>query len=204
MLYASHTVWDSQGDFIVWTKSEQFRDAHKSAGDQKPKTLGHPEFEGFEVMQLRSSGRAKSRFSWRLFALARLPVNIEIDAGLHTFPNPLRRENFPVRACARGAFSVYFAQDRKDFLTGEAAKKLGHGWEHNSAHGKDHRARPLADMQSSRNTHKAIAAGKEFLAIWLRCSPAKSISSHVACQTNHFCHRSVYKCSTLSSFVRGS
>ena len=51
VLYASHTVWDSYDDFIAWTKSEQFRDAHKSAGDQKPKTLGHPEFEGFEVIQ---------------------------------------------------------------------------------------------------------------------------------------------------------
>jgi heme-degrading monooxygenase HmoA len=51
VLYASHTIWDSQEDFIAWTKSEQFRFAHKNAGDQKPKTLGHPEFEGFEVIQ---------------------------------------------------------------------------------------------------------------------------------------------------------
>ena len=55
VLYASHTVWDSYDDFIAWTKSEQFRDAHKSAGDQKPKTLGHPEFEGFEVIQTTES-----------------------------------------------------------------------------------------------------------------------------------------------------
>jgi len=51
VLYASHTLWNSYDDFIAWTKSEQFRDAHKSAGDQKPKTLGRPEFEGFEVIQ---------------------------------------------------------------------------------------------------------------------------------------------------------
>jgi heme-degrading monooxygenase HmoA len=51
VLYASHTIWDSHEDFIAWTKSEQFRFAHKNAGDQKPKTLGHPEFEGFEVIQ---------------------------------------------------------------------------------------------------------------------------------------------------------
>jgi heme-degrading monooxygenase HmoA len=51
VLYSSHTVWATQDDFIAWTKSEQFRFAHKNAGDQKPKTLGHPEFEGFEVIQ---------------------------------------------------------------------------------------------------------------------------------------------------------
>ncbi|PNG27128.1 antibiotic biosynthesis monooxygenase family protein [Methylocella silvestris] len=51
ILYSSHTLFDSQDDFIAWTKSEQFRMAHRNAGDQKPKTLGHPEFEGFEVIQ---------------------------------------------------------------------------------------------------------------------------------------------------------
>jgi heme-degrading monooxygenase HmoA len=51
VLYSSHTVWASQDDFLAWTRSEQFRFAHKNAGDQKPKTLGHPEFEGFEVIQ---------------------------------------------------------------------------------------------------------------------------------------------------------
>ncbi len=51
VLYSSHTVWASQDEFIAWTKSEQFRFAHKNAGGQKPMTLGHPEFEGFEVIQ---------------------------------------------------------------------------------------------------------------------------------------------------------
>ncbi|ACK50279.1 Antibiotic biosynthesis monooxygenase [Methylocella silvestris BL2] len=51
ILYSSHTLFDSQDDFTAWTKSEQFRAAHRNAGDQKPKTLGHPEFEGFEVIQ---------------------------------------------------------------------------------------------------------------------------------------------------------
>jgi heme-degrading monooxygenase HmoA len=51
ILYSSHTVWASQEDFTAWTKSEQFRAAHKNAGGQKPLTLGHPEFEGFEVIQ---------------------------------------------------------------------------------------------------------------------------------------------------------
>ncbi len=51
VLFASHTVWASQEDFLAWTRSEQFRAAHHSAGSSKPLTLGHPEFEGFEVVQ---------------------------------------------------------------------------------------------------------------------------------------------------------
>ena len=50
-LYASHTVWASHEDFLAWTRSEQFRDAHKNAGQGEPLTLGHPEFEGFEAVQ---------------------------------------------------------------------------------------------------------------------------------------------------------
>jgi heme-degrading monooxygenase HmoA len=51
VLYASHTVWRSHGDFENWTKSEAFRKAHARAGGNKPLTLGHPEFEGFEAIQ---------------------------------------------------------------------------------------------------------------------------------------------------------
>ncbi|QBR72516.1 antibiotic biosynthesis monooxygenase [Beijerinckiaceae bacterium] len=51
ILYSSHTIWASQEDFIAWTKSEQFRAAHRQAGERKPMTLGAPEFEGFEVIQ---------------------------------------------------------------------------------------------------------------------------------------------------------
>ena len=50
-LYSSHTVWDSHGDFIAWTKSQNFRDSHRNAGDHKPAYLGHPEFEGFTVVE---------------------------------------------------------------------------------------------------------------------------------------------------------
>jgi len=46
-LYASHTIWRDQGAFEAWTKSEQFRDAHRNAGGGKPLFVGHPEFEGF-------------------------------------------------------------------------------------------------------------------------------------------------------------
>ena len=46
-LYASHTVWRSREDFVAWAKSEQFRDAHRNAGGNKPLYLGPPQFEGF-------------------------------------------------------------------------------------------------------------------------------------------------------------
>jgi heme-degrading monooxygenase HmoA len=51
VLYSSHTVWRSYEDFEAWTKSEQFRKAHASAGGNKPLYIGHPEFEGFHVLQ---------------------------------------------------------------------------------------------------------------------------------------------------------
>ncbi len=50
-LYSSHTVWANQGAFEDWTRSEQFRAAHANAGDNRAKYLGHPEFEGFAVVQ---------------------------------------------------------------------------------------------------------------------------------------------------------
>jgi heme-degrading monooxygenase HmoA len=50
-LFASHTIWASRADFEAWTKSEAFRLAHRGAGGNKPLYLGHPEFEGFDVVQ---------------------------------------------------------------------------------------------------------------------------------------------------------
>ena len=49
-LFASHTVWESRGDFEAWTDSENFRKAHARAGAPKGTYLGHPRFEGFEVI----------------------------------------------------------------------------------------------------------------------------------------------------------
>jgi len=51
VLYASHTIWASLASFEDWTRSEAFRAAHRGAGEGKPLTLGHPEFEGFDVLQ---------------------------------------------------------------------------------------------------------------------------------------------------------
>ena len=49
-LYSSHSIWQSKEHFLAWTKSEAFRKAHKNAGENKPLYLGHPEFEGFNVV----------------------------------------------------------------------------------------------------------------------------------------------------------
>jgi heme-degrading monooxygenase HmoA len=46
-LYASHTIWESEADFIAWTKSENFRAAHRNAGSTKVTYLGHPQLECF-------------------------------------------------------------------------------------------------------------------------------------------------------------
>ena len=53
-LYVSHTVWQSEADFVAWTKSQAFRDAHKNAGSNKGLYLGSPQFEGFTSIQLVS------------------------------------------------------------------------------------------------------------------------------------------------------
>ncbi len=47
-LYVSHTIWRDRASFEAWTKSEQFRDAHKNAGRNKPLYIGGPRFEGFD------------------------------------------------------------------------------------------------------------------------------------------------------------
>lgn len=54
VLYSSHTIWADHAAFEGWTKSEAFRAAHRNAGngDTRKLYLGHPEFEGFEVIQV--------------------------------------------------------------------------------------------------------------------------------------------------------
>lgn len=55
-LYSSHAIWESREDFENWTKSQQFRDAHKNAGKGRTEgiMMGAPEFEGFETILLES------------------------------------------------------------------------------------------------------------------------------------------------------
>lgn len=49
-LFASHTVWQAREAFENWTKSDAFRKAHANAGSHSNVYLGHPNFEGFEVV----------------------------------------------------------------------------------------------------------------------------------------------------------
>ncbi|MET0181426.1 MAG: antibiotic biosynthesis monooxygenase [Caulobacterales bacterium] len=50
ILYASHSIWESQAAFEAWTRSEAFRKAHAGAGERRNIYLGHPEFEGFNTV----------------------------------------------------------------------------------------------------------------------------------------------------------
>ena len=49
-LYASHSVWDSETNFEAWTESESFRKAHAQDHAPQGTYLGHPQFEGFEII----------------------------------------------------------------------------------------------------------------------------------------------------------
>ncbi|HXC11441.1 MAG TPA: antibiotic biosynthesis monooxygenase [Stellaceae bacterium] len=59
VLYSSHTLWRSRADFEAWTRSDAFRRAHSDAGSNRPLYLGHPEFEGFEVIQTSEAATAE-------------------------------------------------------------------------------------------------------------------------------------------------
>ena len=50
-LYSSHVRWRSEEDFVNWTKSENFRAAHRNAADHKAMYKGPPVFEGFRVVE---------------------------------------------------------------------------------------------------------------------------------------------------------
>lgn len=59
-LYSTHTTWADKAAFEAWTKSEEFRRAHARAGNDTGPSLylGHPKFEGFEVMQTERKSSA--------------------------------------------------------------------------------------------------------------------------------------------------
>ena len=59
VLYSSHTIWRNREDFDAWTRSEAFRLAHHSAGQNRPLYLGRPEFEGFDVVQTVGANRGE-------------------------------------------------------------------------------------------------------------------------------------------------
>ena len=49
-LFASHTTWQDKATFDAWTHSDAFKQVHAQAGQTKGLYLGHPNFEGFEVI----------------------------------------------------------------------------------------------------------------------------------------------------------
>lgn len=57
-LFSSHVIWDSREDFEAWTKSEQFRASHSGEGKRKGSgtspIMGHPNFEGFDVVMFEN------------------------------------------------------------------------------------------------------------------------------------------------------
>jgi heme-degrading monooxygenase HmoA len=63
ILYSSHTAWSDKAAFADWTRSDSFRIAHRSAGQAEPLTLGHPQFEGFDVLQEILSAGSTSQLS---------------------------------------------------------------------------------------------------------------------------------------------
>ncbi|NEV78584.1 antibiotic biosynthesis monooxygenase [Rhodopseudomonas sp. BR0C11] len=59
-LYATHTMWASKAAFEAWTTSDQFRRSHARAGNDTGQSLylGHPRFEGFEVIRSERNAAA--------------------------------------------------------------------------------------------------------------------------------------------------
>ena len=51
VLYASHSLWKSEKHFKAWTRSDAFHKAHSGAGKRSHLYHGHPEFEGFTVVE---------------------------------------------------------------------------------------------------------------------------------------------------------
>ena len=50
MMMHKVAAFHSKFDFENWKKSEAFRKAHSGGGQHQGIYLGHPEFEGFEVI----------------------------------------------------------------------------------------------------------------------------------------------------------
>jgi len=49
-LYASQTIWETVAAFDAWRESDNFKKAHAKARAPEGTYLGHPNFEGFEVV----------------------------------------------------------------------------------------------------------------------------------------------------------
>lgn len=55
-VFLSHSTWESEQAFIDWTKSEAFRMAHKQARTPEGVLMGHPQFEGYNSVDLTRKG----------------------------------------------------------------------------------------------------------------------------------------------------
>lgn len=49
-VFVSHSTWDSFEAFKAWRKSDHFKKSHANARAPEGTYLGHPVFEGFEVI----------------------------------------------------------------------------------------------------------------------------------------------------------
>ena len=54
-LFVSHSVWESRDAFRAWTESEAFAKAHRQARMPEGVLLGHPHFEGYEIVDVTRS-----------------------------------------------------------------------------------------------------------------------------------------------------
>ncbi len=54
-VFVSHSVWESRDAFKAWTESEAFAKAHRQARMPEGVLLGHPQFEGYEIVDLSKS-----------------------------------------------------------------------------------------------------------------------------------------------------
>jgi len=54
-VFVSHSLWDSREAFRAWTESEAFAKAHRQARMPEGVLLGHPQLEGYEIVDLSKS-----------------------------------------------------------------------------------------------------------------------------------------------------
>lgn len=50
--YASHVMWETEQQFVDWTRSDAFRKAHGSARMPEGMMIGHPQFMGWQSVSL--------------------------------------------------------------------------------------------------------------------------------------------------------
>ena len=51
-IFISHSTWASRAAFVAWTESEAFTKAHRRGRSPEGLVLKHPDFEGYEVVDM--------------------------------------------------------------------------------------------------------------------------------------------------------